>query len=111
MRNSNISYKVFGVRHYSNIKRFESIWADTPQATRHLEAIKQSSEFWAAWVTTDAADSRKVATKAFASHVVMSEFENVARMGRRIDALDTEVRNLKGMHAGRKLKREGSEPA
>ena len=81
------------------------------EATRHLEAMKKSSEFWATWVTTDATDFRKVATKAFASHVVLSEFENVARMGRRIEALDTEVRNLKGMHAGRKLKREASEPA
>ena len=79
-------------------------------ATRRLEDMRNSSEFWAAWVTTDPTDFRKFATKTFPTHVVLAEFDNVPRMGRRVEALDTEVRNLKGMHKGRTLKRELSDP-
>jgi hypothetical protein len=62
------------------------------------------------WVEKDSADFRKHATKSFATHVILSELESIPRMERRIGAVDMEVKNLKGMHSGRRVKRERSEP-
>ena len=81
------------------------------KASKKLNEMKQSSEFWRAWVEKDAGDFRKYAGSMFAQHVILSEGAKVEKIRKRIKAVDIEVKNLKGMQAGRRaLKSEDSDP-
>ena len=79
-------------------------------ASSKLNEMKQSSEFWKAWVEKDASHFRKYASLQFAQHIILSEGAKCEKIRKRIHAVDVEVKNLKGMQAGRRaLKTEPSD--
>ena len=79
-------------------------------ASSKLNEMKESSGFWRGWFEKEAADFRKYASSIFALHIILSEGAKVDKIRKRIKAVDSEVKNLKGMQAGRRaLKTEGSD--
>ena len=87
-----------------------SVTTFSHEASKKLNEMKESSECWRALVEKDAAGFRKYAGSMFAQHVVLSEGAKVEKLRKRIKAIDDEVKNLKGMQAGRRsLKTQDSD--
>ena len=77
-----------------------------------MEAFKRQNAFWAYFTEKGGdKDFRNTAMKRFGLHELLAQYTKVDKLTRRVTNLDSEVRNLQGMHKGRSLKRVRSEPS